>query len=129
MAPMNKIKRTMEKALVEAGAILKRAIEQPIRVQYKSPVSLVTETDKKAERVIIDIIRHRFPNHSILAEESEPQGNSNCKWIIDPVDGTSNFAHRLPLACVSIAFEEDGIVKLGGVWNPFHGEWFWAERN
>ena len=55
-------------------------------------------------------------------------GESRKKWIIDPVDGTSNFAHRLPLACVSIAFEEDGILKVGGVWNPFLGEWFWAER-
>ncbi len=124
---MNKIKQTLEKALLEAGAILKRAIEQPIEVQYKSPISLVTETDKKAERIIIDIIHRKFPNHSILAEESEPQGNSSCKWIIDPVDGTSNFAHRLPIACVSIAFEEDGIVKVGGVWNPFYNEWFWAE--
>ncbi len=125
---MKKIKQTLEKALLEAGVILKRAIKRPIEIQYKSPISLVTETDKKAERIIIDIIHRNFPNHSILAEESEPQGNSNCKWIIDPVDGTSNFAHRLPLACVSIAFEEAGIVKLGGVWNPFHNEWFWAER-
>ncbi len=125
---MKKIRETLEKALLEAGNILKRAIEQPIQIQYKSPISLVTETDKNAERVIIDIIRRKFPNHSILAEESEPQGDSSSKWIIDPVDGTSNFAHRLPLACVSIAFEEAGIVKVGGVWNPFHGEWFWAER-
>ena len=125
---MKKIKQTLEKALLEAGAILKRAIERPIEVQYKSPISLVTETDKKVERAIIDIIRRKFPDHSILAEESEPQGNSGCKWIIDPVDGTSNFAHRFPVACVSIAFEENGIVKVGGVWNPFHGEWFWAER-
>jgi len=125
---VRKIKQTLEKALLEAGAILKRAIDQPISVQYKSPVSLVTKIDKKAERLIINIIHRKFPNHSILAEESAPQGKSHCKWIIDPVDGTTNFAHRFPAACVSIAFEENGIVKVSGIWNPFLGEWFWAER-
>ena len=125
---MKKIKQTLEKALIEAGAILKRAIERPITIQYKSPVSLVTEIDKKAERVIIDIIHRKFPHHSILAEESAPQGHSSSKWIIDPLDGTTNFAHHFPAACVSIGFEEDGIIKVGGIWNPFRGEWFWAER-
>ena len=126
---MNKIKKTLEKALLEAGAILKRGIVRPIEIEYKSPVSLVTEIDKQAERVIIDIIQRKFSDHSILAEESAPQGNSSKKWIIDPVDGTTNFAHRLPMACVSIAFEENGIVKVGGVWNPFINEWFWAEKD
>ena len=124
---MKKIKHTLEKALLEAGSIIKRSSTRPIEIQYKSPVSLVTETDRKVERVIIDIIRRQFPDHSILAEESEPKGNSSSKWIIDPIDGTTNFAHRLPMACVSIAFEENEIVKVGGVWNPFQGEWFWAE--
>lgn len=124
---MKNIKRTLEKALREAGALVKRAIERRIQIQYKSPVSLVTEIDKKAERVIIDIIRRQFPDHSILAEESEPQGHSSCKWLVDPIDGTTNFAHRLPIACISIAFEEKGVVKVGGVWNPFQDEWFWAE--
>lgn len=137
---MHRIKQTLEKALLEAGALVKRSIEKPIKIQYKSPVSLVTEIDKKAERVIIDIIRQNFPDHSILAEESGESGTSSGrnrsrkrtgtvrKWIIDPIDGTTNFAHRFPIACVSIAFEEEGIVKVGGVWNPFYGEWFWAEH-
>ncbi|HLD56539.1 MAG TPA: inositol monophosphatase family protein [Candidatus Omnitrophota bacterium] len=123
-----KVKQTLEKALVEAGSLLKRASKRPLKIEYKGPVSIVTQVDKKAERLIIDIIRKQFPNHSILAEESEPTGKSNCKWIIDPIDGTSNFAHGLPMACVSIAYEENGIVEVGGVWNPFHNEWFWAER-
>ncbi|MBI4368082.1 MAG: inositol monophosphatase [Candidatus Omnitrophica bacterium] len=125
---MRKIKQTLEKALMEAGGILKRAVHQPIKVHYKSPLSLVTKTDKEAERRIIEIIRKRFPKHSILAEESGKSYRHTCKWMIDPVDGTTNFAHRLPLACVSIGFEEDGILKVGGVWNPFLSEWFWAER-
>ncbi len=125
---MNKIKRTLEKAMIEAGRIIQKANAKPISIEYKSPVSLVTETDKKAERVIIDIIKKNFPDHSILAEESAPSGNSKCKWIIDPVDGTTNFAHRVPACCVSIGYEEDGLVKVGGVFNPLMNEWFWAER-
>ena len=125
---MKAIKETLEKALCEAGAMIRQAVKRPIHVEYKGPVSLVTEIDRNAERRIIEIIRKRFPNHSILAEESEPEGNTAQKWLIDPIDGTTNFAHRLPLACVSIAYEEDGIVNVGGVWNPFLDEWFWAER-
>src|SRR3989338_922554 len=125
---MRKIRQTLEKALLEAGSILKRAIDRPISIQYKNPVSLVTKTDKQAERTIIDIIKRRFPDHSILAEESKPEKGSHKKWIIDPIDGTSNFAHRLPMACVSIGYEEEGRVRLGGVWNPFRNEWFWGER-
>lgn len=126
---MNKIKRTLEKALTEGGRVLKRAMDRPKQISYKGPVSLVTETDGKIERLIIDIIHQNFPNHSILAEESVPQGNSSSKWIIDPIDGTTNFAHGLPMACVSIAYEESGDLKLGGVWNPFYNEWFWAEKS
>ncbi len=125
---MNKIKQTLEKALIEAGRIIKTASTKPISIDYKSPVSLVTKTDKKAERKIIEIIKRNFPDHSIFAEESKPSGNSKYKWIIDPVDGTTNFAHRLACFCVSIGFEEDGIVKLGGVFNPLLNEWFWAEK-
>ncbi|OGW80466.1 MAG: hypothetical protein A3G33_09820 [Omnitrophica bacterium RIFCSPLOWO2_12_FULL_44_17] len=123
-----KIKKTLEKALLEAGSILKTAIDQPKKISFKSPISLVTETDKKAEAVVIEIIKTAFPTHSILAEESNPQGKTPNKWIIDPIDGTTNFAHGLPIACVSIAYEENGIIQVGGVWNPFLGEWFWAER-
>ena len=73
---MRKIKQTLEKALIEAGKIMKRANEKPISIKYKSPVSLVTKTDRKAERVIIEIIRKNFPDHAILAEESGEQNPS-----------------------------------------------------
>lgn len=132
---MKKIKQTLEKALIEAGRMIKRAAEKPISIEYKSPVSLVTKTDKAAEKAIIDIIKKNFPGHSILAEESgtSPGRDSRTgtlarKWIIDPIDGTTNFAHRVPDYCVSIGYEEDGIVKVGGVFNPILNEWFWGER-
>ena len=128
MDTAKKIKHTLEKALHEAGSILKHFIDRPLDIQFKNPVSLVTQVDKKAERIIIQTIQKNFPDHAILSEESPPFGNSPCKWIIDPLDGTTNFSHRFPAACVSIGFEEAGIVKVGGVWNPFHNEWFWAEQ-
>ena len=125
---MRKIKQTLEKALTEAGRLVKKAAEKPISIEYKSPVSLVTKTDKNTERVIIDIIKKNFPDHSILGEESEPSGTSHSKWIIDPIDGTTNFAHRVPDFCISIGYEENGQVKVGGVFNPIKNEWFWGER-
>jgi myo-inositol-1(or 4)-monophosphatase len=125
---MNRLKKTLERALIEGGRIMANAFYQPKKIKYKTPVSLVTKTDQAVERKIIAVIKTNFPDHSILAEESPPQGISLKKWIIDPIDGTTNFAHGLPMACVSIGYEEDGIVKLGGVWNPIMDEWFWAEH-
>jgi myo-inositol-1(or 4)-monophosphatase len=139
---MIKLKRTLEQALGEGGRILKKGFYRPKKIRHKGPknapdeeVNLVTETDQKAERAIIRIIRKQFPDHDILAEESH-EGKSLAdvrrgrvkRWIIDPVDGTTNFAHGLPLSCVSIGYEENGSMKLGGVFNPVLGEWFWAER-
>lgn len=129
---MNLIRQTLEKALIEAGSMIKKAGGRPIAIEYKSPVSLLTETDQKTQARVIEIIKRNFPNHDILAEETIPGKTSHAKsaskWIIDPVDGTTNFAHRLPFCCVSIGYEEGGIVKLGGVFNPFLDEFFWAER-
>ena len=130
---MQQIKLTLEKALIEGGAVLKRAFDRPKQIRYKGPVNLVTNTDRKAQEVVIDIILKRFPNHTILAEEPTSLSKTEKtlerkKWIIDPVDGTTNFAHGFPLTCVSIAYEENGKVRVGGVWNPIYEEWFWAEH-
>ncbi len=122
-----KIKRTLLDALLGAGKILKRSIHAPKDIQKKSALSIVTATDKAAEKFVLKTILKAFPSHAILSEESPPTGNSASRWIIDPLDGTSNFAHSYPVCCVSIGFEHEGRIRMGGVYDPFRDELFWAE--
>lgn len=123
-----KIKSTLLRSLRDAGKILKSQIRRRQVVEKKSELSIVTETDKKLEKIILKIIRANFPDHSILAEESAPTGNSRSRWIIDPLDGTTNFAHTHEACCVSIAFEYEGKLLMGGVYDPFRDELFFAEK-
>lgn len=128
---MKRTKQILEKALLEGGNILADAMKKPKKIRYKGRANLVTETDKLAERRIVEIIRNTFSHDAILAEETATEvmvSKNNRRWIIDPVDGTTNFAHGLPVAAVSIAFEEYGCVTMGGVLNPFSREFFWAEK-
>ena len=126
---MKQAKETLKKALLEGGEVMKRAFYKPKTVRYKGIANLVTKTDKLAEERIIRIIKKNFPDHAILAEESqEAKGRAPYKWIIDPIDGTTNFAHGLPLAAVSIGFEDHGEITMGGVYNPLMNELFWAEK-
>lgn len=124
----DKIKRTLLDALREAGAILKSGLLERRVVAKKSELSIVTETDHKAEAAIMAAIRRTFPDHAFLTEESPPIGNSASRWIIDPLDGTTNFAHTFPVACVSIAYEENGTLVMGGVYDPFREELFLGEK-
>jgi len=123
-----KIKRILLKALREAGSVVKSSLSERRIVAKKSELSLVTATDKEAEKIILDLIRREFPDHAILSEESPATGDSTSRWIIDPLDGTTNFAHTYPMAVVSIAYEEKGKVEMGGVLDPFREELFFAER-
>jgi myo-inositol-1(or 4)-monophosphatase len=91
--------------------------------------NLVTEADHASEEVIIEHIKKSFPDHFILSEEAgEEVQDSPFKWIIDPIDGTVNFANGIPICCVSIAVEHEGKMILGAVFNPFMNEFFFAER-
>ncbi len=123
-----KIKSTLFKALKDAGKILKDTVFERKITLKKSELSLVTASDQKAEKTILKVIRAAFPDHAFLTEESPPMGKSGSRWIIDPLDGTTNFVHTFPVACVSIAYEEKGEVLLGGVLDPFRDELFFAER-
>lgn len=122
------VRQTLLEALREAGPLLRETLHERRVVAKKGELSLVTETDKRSEQLILQKILARFPDHSILSEESPARGNSPFRWIIDPVDGTTNFAHTYPVACISIAFEEGGRVTFGGVYDPFRDELFYAEK-
>lgn len=91
--------------------------------------NLVTEADHASEKAIFEVIREDYPNHYILSEEAgEIIQESSFKWIIDPIDGTVNFAHGIPLCCVSIGVEQEGKMILGAVYNPFLNELFFAQK-
>jgi myo-inositol-1(or 4)-monophosphatase len=124
------IKQTLFQAIHESAAIVKEYFDKPFTVSNKEGVNnLVTEVDKKSEECIINIIKENFPEHFILSEETGAiVHDSNYKWIIDPIDGTVNYAHRIPICCISIAVEKDGIIILGAVYNPFSNELFFAEK-
>ena len=123
----SKIKSTLLQALTSAGALIKSGSKKPFSIKKKGELNLVTAIDLAAEKKILSIIRGAFPDHSVLTEESSPTGISSSRWIIDPLDGTTNFAHRFPVSCTSIAYEENGKVLMGGVYDPFRDELFFAE--
>ena len=112
-----------------AGDILNYYADRDKLIEFKGHANLVTIADKKSEELIIGGILSRYPSHSILAEESgATQSGAPVKWIIDPLDGTTNFAHGYPFYCVSIAVEEKGEIVCGAVYDPVREEMFSAER-
>ena len=113
---------------MKSGRFIKNSVGNIGTISYKGRDNIVTDVDKKAERIIINIIRSRFPGHSILSEEKgRLDKRSPYKWIIDPLDGTTNFAHAFPFFCVSIALEIAGEISLGVVYDPMRDELFSAE--
>lgn len=124
------LKNTLLKATETAGQVLKQYFNSAFIVSNKEGINnLVTEIDHKSEEVIFNIIKQEYPDHHILSEESgEIVQDSSYKWIIDPIDGTVNYANGIPICCVSIGIEKDGRMELGAVYNPFINEFFVAER-
>ena len=119
---------TAVKAAKRAGALLKDNLGRAGKIEYKGAVNIVTELDRKSEDLIIETILKSFPGHGILTEEREELNKPGpFRWIIDPLDGTTNYAHGFPFFCVSIAFEEAGAVRFGAVFDPMLDELFTAE--
>lgn len=126
---INLIKRVGIAAAYKGGAILKANFDKVPKIKKKGAIDLVTESDTESEKIIIETIKKVFPSHAILAEESGlEKGDSDCLWIIDPLDGTTNFAHHLPIFAVSIAFASKNDVVAGIVFNPVTGELFTAAK-
>lgn len=123
------LRETAVTAAKTAGAILMERARLGFQVEFKDSVNLVTDADRQAEQAVVDTILGRYPDHRILAEESGQRkgGTSPYQWIIDPLDGTTNFAHRYPAYCVSIGLEYQGECLLGVVYDPTRNELFLGE--
>lgn len=112
-----------------AGALLRAAQERERSVEAKGPVDVVTDADRASEALIVAAISERFPDHAIIAEEGGfAPGDGSNQWLIDPLDGTLNYLHGLPIYSVSLAFVQRGELQLGVVYDPSRGELFAAER-
>jgi myo-inositol-1(or 4)-monophosphatase len=122
------LEAAVETAL-EAGGILLSEFDHPAKISYKGEVDLVTQADRLSEEAIVGRLRKYFPAHAIVAEEGGGQeGDGRHRWIVDPLDGTTNFAHGYPCFAVSIGFEEDGELLAGVIYQPITKELFTASR-
>jgi len=143
---LDQVRQVGRQAALAAGALLKLNYEKPHDITLKGAIDPVTESDFASQKTIISLIRQTFPDHGILAEERmdadmgegakgrgpwpSPQETTTpaYRWIIDPVDGTVNFAHGFPMFCVSIGFEAAGVMEYGVVYDPLRDEIFEAVR-
>lgn len=124
------VKRVAVAAAYKGARVIMPFYGRLSKINKKGAIDLVTEADIGSEKIIIETIKAKFPDHSILAEESGlNNGNSESKWIIDPLDGTTNFTHKLGLFAISIAFALNGNIVVGVILNPVTGELFTAIKD
>ncbi len=123
------IKKVALLSAKKAGRILREGMTRELTISYKGDFNLVTQIDTLSEQTIVGEIQKHFPDHQILAEEGHCHaGRSPYRWIIDPLDGTTNYTHRFPYFCVSIGVEFEGSIVLGVIYDPIHQELFVAEK-
>ncbi len=116
--------RIAEAAARAGGEVVARYFREGAAIRSKDVANLVTDADVEAERVVVEVIRRHHPGHAIIAEEAH-QGDAGAEhlWIVDPLDGTNNFAHKIPHLAVSIAYCRAGRVECGVIYNPIRNEW------
>lgn len=120
---------SMETIAREAGALLMRYFRQRIGYEYKGSRDLVTQADRESEELIVRHIRERWPGHDLIGEEgARHESGSDWRWYIDPLDGTTNFAHGFPVFCVSLGLEHKGELVAGVLYDPTRDELFAAEK-
>ncbi len=113
----------------EAGALLRDRLNTNFQISHKGEINLVTEVDLASEALIRERLATRFPRHQVLAEEGGfAETSSDYRWVVDPLDGTTNYAHGYPIFCVSIGLEYKGEAIIGVVYDPMRDELFSAER-
>ena len=128
---MKDIYQFAEKLINKSEKLILKNYYKPRKISYKKgDFNLVTEIDKAVEKLIVSEIYKKFPNHTIIAEESgHHKKNPEYEWFIDPIDGTTNFAHRYPFFCISIGFAVKGKLQLGLIKNPITNEFYSAIRD
>jgi myo-inositol-1(or 4)-monophosphatase len=135
VATVRELLDTAVAAARAGGAVLVDGLQRPREVELKSErASIVTWADVTAQAAILDVIRGRFPDHAVLAEEDRAgdgeggAAGARVTWLVDPLDGTSNYAHGVPFACTSVAARDGGGLAAGAIFDPFRGELFTASR-
>ena len=120
---------TATEAVLAAGALQRAKYGHEIQIEHKGEIDLVTEVDRESEAAILEVIRERFPEHDIVAEETAlERTGSRFVWFVDPLDGTTNFAHGYPFFCASVALAVDEELAAAAVYDPIKRELFTAER-
>ena len=123
------IREVALRAAKEAGAILRQGLEQQRVIEFKGEKNLVTDIDRRSEKAIAELVQRELPHHSVVCEEgTRLQGDSGYRWLVDPLDGTTNYAHGYPCFSVSIGVEKDDELIFGLVYDPSLEELFTAER-
>lgn len=126
---LTEVMRLVERMLREAGEHLKAAHRQPRAVTFKGDVNLVTQTDFALEALLVGQLHERFPDHAILAEEgTDFKGQPGYRWVVDPLDGTNNFAHGFPVFCITMALLDEAGPLIAGTFDPLRDEMFTAVR-
>ena len=130
MQNLNIFKKVLFEAADESAKILLKHFNTKFKIGRKSAYNdLVTEVDKKSETKIIEVIHKYFPDHNVLSEEAgDLMMSSDYVWIVDPIDGTVNYAHALPIFCISIGLQINKEIVMGLVYNPFSGEKFFSQK-
>ena len=118
-----------EEAARAGGAVVARYFREGVAMRNKDVANLVSDADLDAERAVVDVIRRTYPGHEILGEESH-KGDVSAEhlWVVDPLDGTNNFAHKIPQFAVSVAYYRAGVAQCGVVYNPVRDDWHVAAR-
>lgn len=125
---MNREMEVLKKGLLQAGKVLTRHFGR-INYKLKGPSNLLTKADLESQRTVLALIKRNFPEHDFLAEEeARKDTGSRWQWILDPLDGTTNYAHGFPAACVTMALLKNGKPAISGTYDPFRKELFLAAR-
>ena len=122
------LRRIAEEGAQRAGRLLAERFLEPRTIEYKGGIDLVTDADRAAEAEVLGFIRQHYPHHAVLAEESGATRGEGLRWIVDPLDGTTNYSHQVPHFCVSVAVEGPEGLRACAIHDPMRGELFSAAR-